>query len=351
MGDRVAVLRDGVAAAVRDAAGAVHPTGQRVRRRLHRLTGDEPAAGAARRRGGGGRIAERAAHPSAAGRARILSGSSIGVRPEGLHDRHRRRARRDGRPGRGARVRVLPLLHRGGRRRPRRSSCAPKGSARRRAGDAVSLVPTITERAPLRRRERQASPGELSRRCSRLVSIPVLGTVVHVVGARQARPNLPSAGCPFCVGGLEAPERVRRAVVPQPMAGDGRRALRSRALHAGPTTPASRRSALDEARKVIDLWAERTDAARGRDDVDYVLVFENSGAEVGATIAHPHGQIYAYDHVPSRQARRLAGGWAPVDGPTTPRSASGPSSRRTAGGRGCRSRRRSRSRSRSPRSS
>ena len=35
---------------------------------------------------------------------------------------------------------------------------------------------------------------------------PHLGTVVHVVGARQTRPNLPPSGCPFCPGGLEAPE-------------------------------------------------------------------------------------------------------------------------------------------------
>ena len=35
---------------------------------------------------------------------------------------------------------------------------------------------------------------------------PHLGTVVHVVGTRQARPNLPSSGCPFCPGGLEAPD-------------------------------------------------------------------------------------------------------------------------------------------------
>ena len=35
---------------------------------------------------------------------------------------------------------------------------------------------------------------------------PHLGTLVHVVGTRQARPNLPSTGCPFCPGGLEAPE-------------------------------------------------------------------------------------------------------------------------------------------------
>ena len=35
---------------------------------------------------------------------------------------------------------------------------------------------------------------------------PFLGTVVHIVGTRQARPNLPSTGCPFCPGGREAPE-------------------------------------------------------------------------------------------------------------------------------------------------
>mgnify|MGYP003345189571 CR=1 FL=1 len=35
---------------------------------------------------------------------------------------------------------------------------------------------------------------------------PYLDTVVHIVEARQSRPNLPTDGCPFCVGGLEAPD-------------------------------------------------------------------------------------------------------------------------------------------------
>jgi UDPglucose--hexose-1-phosphate uridylyltransferase len=52
------------------------------------------------------------------------------------------------------------------------------------------------------------------------------------------------------------------------------------------------------ARRVVDLWADRTAALGARDDVDYVLVFENRGEEVGATISHPHGQIYAYPEVP-----------------------------------------------------
>jgi hypothetical protein len=51
-------------------------------------------------------------------------------------------------------------------------------------------------------------------------------------------------------------------------------------------------------RGVVDLWAERTEALLGRPEVRYLLVFENRGAEVGATISHPHGQIYAYPFVP-----------------------------------------------------
>jgi UDPglucose--hexose-1-phosphate uridylyltransferase len=143
---------------------------------------------------------------------------------------------------------------------------------------------------------------------------PVLGTVVHVVGARQARPNLPSAGCPFCVGGLEAPVDYDVRWFPNrwpAMEGD-----RCEVVLYTPTHDASFSSLEStEARKVVDLWADRTADLGARDDVDYVLVFENKGQEVGATIAHPHGQIYAYDHVPSRQARRLSGRWAPFGWP------------------------------------
>jgi UDPglucose--hexose-1-phosphate uridylyltransferase len=62
------------------------------------------------------------------------------------------------------------------------------------------------------------------------------------------------------------------------------------------------------ARMVVDLWAERSAALGARDDVAYVLVFENRGAEVGATISHPHGQIYAFGAVPVRPREELLRG-------------------------------------------
>ena len=139
---------------------------------------------------------------------------------------------------------------------------------------------------------------------------PVLGTIVHIVDGRQARPNLPSARCPFCVGGLEAPEpydvRWFRNRWPA-MEGDRCEVVLYTSDHSA-TLPSI---GVPGVRRVVELWAERTAELGGRDDVEYVLAFENRGAEVGATIAHPHGQIYAYDHVPRRQARRLAAGWVP----------------------------------------
>ena len=143
---------------------------------------------------------------------------------------------------------------------------------------------------------------------------PFTGMVVHVVGTRQTRPNLPSSGCPFCVGGIEAPDPydVRWFTNRWP-AMDGERC--EVVLYTPEHDATFSSLGLDGARRVIDLWADRTASLGGREDVDYVLVFENRGPEVGATIAHPHGQIYAYDHVPRRQASRIAGGWKPDTDP------------------------------------
>jgi UDPglucose--hexose-1-phosphate uridylyltransferase len=56
---------------------------------------------------------------------------------------------------------------------------------------------------------------------------------------------------------------------------------------------------------VLQVWADRTQALAARDDAAYVFVFENRGVEVGVTLAHPHGQIYAYPFVPPIVAREL----------------------------------------------
>ena len=54
---------------------------------------------------------------------------------------------------------------------------------------------------------------------------------------------------------------------------------------------------------LLQVWGDRTDRLAARGDIAYVLPFENRGAEVGVTLHHPHGQIYAYPVVPPVPAR------------------------------------------------
>lgn len=61
----------------------------------------------------------------------------------------------------------------------------------------------------------------------------------------------------------------------------------------------------ERARLVIDAWADRTAELSRLDYVALVFPFENSGAEIGVTISHPHGQIYAYPFIPPRAAAVL----------------------------------------------
>lgn len=62
---------------------------------------------------------------------------------------------------------------------------------------------------------------------------------------------------------------------------------------------------LDRVALVLDVWADRCEELGRRDDVAYVFPFENRGVEVGVTLHHPHGQIYAYPFVPPVAAREL----------------------------------------------
>lgn len=62
----------------------------------------------------------------------------------------------------------------------------------------------------------------------------------------------------------------------------------------------------EQARLVVEAWADRTAELGARDDVRQVFVFENRGEEIGATLTHPHGQIYAYPFVTPRTERLLA---------------------------------------------
>lgn len=59
-------------------------------------------------------------------------------------------------------------------------------------------------------------------------------------------------------------------------------------------------------RGVVDCWARESERLRALPFVGHVQLFENRGAVMGCSNAHPHGQAWATAHVPSLAARRLA---------------------------------------------
>ncbi|MBI9115994.1 galactose-1-phosphate uridylyltransferase [Sanguibacter suaedae] len=50
-------------------------------------------------------------------------------------------------------------------------------------------------------------------------------------------------------------------------------------------------------RTIIEAWADRTSELSAVEGIEQVFCFENRGQEIGVTLHHPHGQIYAYPYL------------------------------------------------------
>jgi UDPglucose--hexose-1-phosphate uridylyltransferase len=58
-------------------------------------------------------------------------------------------------------------------------------------------------------------------------------------------------------------------------------------------------------RNLIRVWKDRYQELGSREEIQYVLIFENKGEAVGVTLHHPHGQIYAFPFIPPVQQHEL----------------------------------------------
>jgi UDPglucose--hexose-1-phosphate uridylyltransferase len=166
-------------------------------------------------------------------------------------------------------------------------------------------------------------PSLLHRRYDRLTDAWVL-----VSPARNVRPSTTTTGegappCPLCPGGPELPGPFGLAVfenrypsmsphAPEPSAHtaspDLVRSSRGRCLVVVYTARHVEHLAdlsLQQFADVVAVWRERT-AALWAEGHDYVMAFENHGSDVGATLPHLHGQLYAYGHLPPVTATKLA---------------------------------------------
>ncbi|GAA0593749.1 galactose-1-phosphate uridylyltransferase [Actinomadura livida] len=160
---------------------------------------------------------------------------------------------------------------------------------------------------------------------------PLTGDHVTITAHRNARTFLPPADqCPLCPGGpaSEVPDASYEVAVfenrfpsfdvrtpPVPPVVDGVPGGVPRARGKGRcevvcfTDDHAASMALlpvSRVRTVVDAWADRTAELSAIPGVRQVFVFENRGVEIGVTLHHPHGQIYAYPFVTPRTERMLA---------------------------------------------
>ena len=59
-------------------------------------------------------------------------------------------------------------------------------------------------------------------------------------------------------------------------------------------------------RHVVEMWGKQAAELSARPEIAYVQIFENRGAMMGASNPHPHGQIWATEHIPNEPALELA---------------------------------------------
>ncbi|MEU3278093.1 galactose-1-phosphate uridylyltransferase [Streptomyces antibioticus] len=141
---------------------------------------------------------------------------------------------------------------------------------------------------------------------------PLLGDSVAIASHRQGRTYHPPADeCPLCPSQgdrlSEIPDSSYDVVVFEnrfpSLAGDSGRCEVVCFTSDHDASFADLTEA--QARLVLDAWTDRTSELSHLPSVDQVFCFENRGAEIGVTLGHPHGQIYAYPFTTPRTALML----------------------------------------------
>lgn len=61
-----------------------------------------------------------------------------------------------------------------------------------------------------------------------------------------------------------------------------------------------------QVRTLLEAWRDRTAELSKEPFIHHIAPFENRGEEIGVTLHHPHGQIYAYSYLPPRVEKMLA---------------------------------------------
>ena len=62
-------------------------------------------------------------------------------------------------------------------------------------------------------------------------------------------------------------------------------------------------------KKVVDLWVSEYERGFATPHIQYTLIFENKGTEIGVSNPHPHGQVYSTSFIPDTIRRMRETQW------------------------------------------
>ncbi|MFD3521918.1 galactose-1-phosphate uridylyltransferase [Streptomyces sp. NPDC058653] len=141
---------------------------------------------------------------------------------------------------------------------------------------------------------------------------PLRGDSVAIASHRQGRTYHPPAGqCPLCPTDAaldrfsEIPDRDYDVVVFEnrfpSLAGDAGRC--EVVCFTSDHDSSFADLTAEQAALVLGVWTDRTAELAELPQVEQVFCFENRGPEIGVTLGHPHGQVYAYPFVTPRTER------------------------------------------------
>jgi UDPglucose--hexose-1-phosphate uridylyltransferase len=149
---------------------------------------------------------------------------------------------------------------------------------------------------------------------------PLLDTWTMVATNRQNRPHLPKDHCPFCPGSGNIPAKYQVLAYPNDfpvMSLDIENPARTKItdkvfrrgdaigkceviLYSSDHNKQLHQLSDEHVLKIVELWNDRFLELSKDKRIKFIYEFENRGEEVGVTIHHPHGQLYAFSFVPSK---------------------------------------------------
>lgn len=153
---------------------------------------------------------------------------------------------------------------------------------------------------------------------------PILKRWNIISDARQDRPVLPEDSCPLCPGVLEVPQEdyyivsfenrfpsLEREPETPNVEGDSFYKVRKNRgvcevlLYSSDHDASPADLSLERFEDLIRVWRDRFEKLSEEDFIDYVYIFENRGREIGVSLDHPHGQIYAFPFIPPLARRSI----------------------------------------------